>query len=94
MPIFAPRPKVTFMGHLTQEQRYTIYRMLQAKCTRKEICIATGKDKSVFSRELNRNKSKRGYSPVLSQQYADERKERFKVKRKFTDSVKQKIIKE
>jgi IS30 family transposase len=69
MPIFAPRPKVTFMGHLTQEQRYTIYRMLQAKCTRKEICIATGKDKSVLSRELKRNKSKRGYSPVLAQQY-------------------------
>ncbi|MDR3188234.1 MAG: helix-turn-helix domain-containing protein, partial [Prevotellaceae bacterium] len=40
---------------LTQEQRYTISRMLQAGCTRKEICVALGKDKSVLCRELKRN---------------------------------------
>ncbi|MDR1349012.1 MAG: helix-turn-helix domain-containing protein [Prevotellaceae bacterium] len=44
--------------HLTQEQRYTIVRMLQAGCSRKEICIVIGKDKSVISRELKRNSSK------------------------------------
>jgi IS30 family transposase len=80
--------------HLTQEQRYTISRMLEAGGTRKEICIATGKDKSVLSRELQRNSHKRGYSPRLAQEYADERKERFAKKRKFTEHVKQKIIKE
>jgi len=82
------------MSHLTQEQRYTIFRMLQAKCTRKEICIAIGRDKSVLSRELNRNSGKRGYSPALAQQYASERKERFNINRKFTPAIKQKIIRE
>ena len=82
------------MSHLTEEQRYTIFRMQQAKCTRKEICIAIGKDKSVLSRELKRNSSKRGYSPHLAQEYADERKERFKGLRKFTPTIKQKIIRE
>ncbi|MDR0613996.1 MAG: helix-turn-helix domain-containing protein, partial [Dysgonamonadaceae bacterium] len=48
--------------HLTREQRYTISRMLQAGFTKKAVCIATGKDKSVISRELKRNASKRGYS--------------------------------
>ena len=94
MTIFVPRPKVTFMSHITQEQRYTIFRMLQSGCRRKDICIAIGKDKSVLSRELKRNSSKRGYSPRLAQEYANERKERFKVKRKFTDAIKQKIIRE
>jgi len=82
------------MSHLTQEQRYTIFRMLQSKCARKEICIATGKDQSVLSRELKRNSGKRSYSPVLAQEYASERKERFKVVRKFTPVMKQKIIRE
>ena len=92
MTVFAPLSKVTFMSHLTQEQRYTIFRMLQAKCTRKEICIAIGKDKSVLSRELKRNSGKRGYSPLKAQEYAKERKERFKVTRKFTPAIKQKIV--
>ena len=94
MTIFAPLSKVTFMSHLTQEQRYTIFRMLQAECTRKEICTAIGRDKSVLSRELKRNSGKRGYSPLKAQEYAEERKERFKVTRKFTPAVKQKIVRE
>ena len=65
--------------------------MLQAGCTKKMICVATGKDKSVISRELKRNASKRGYSPGLAQLYADERKERFKGQRKFTPQVERKI---
>jgi IS30 family transposase len=80
--------------HLTQEQRYTISRMLQAGCARKEICIAIGKDKSVISRELKRNMSPRGYSPSLAQRYADERKERLHKQRKFTESIRLKIVKD
>jgi IS30 family transposase len=68
--------------------------MLQAGCKRKEICIATGKDKSVISREINRNSSKRGYSAPLAQEYANERKERFKGPRTFTGSVRRKVEKE
>jgi IS30 family transposase len=48
--------------------------MLEAGCTRKDICITIGKDKSVLSRELQRNSHKRGYSPRLAQEEAEERK--------------------
>ena len=75
------------MSHLTKEQRYTIARMLQAGCAKKDICTAIGKDKSVLSRELKRNSSKRGYSAALAQEYANERKERFRRPRKFTKEV-------
>ena len=80
--------------HLTQEHRYTISRMLEAVRTRKDICTAIGKDKSILSRELKRNSHKWGYSPRLTQEYTDERKERFARKRKFTEPVKQEIVKE
>jgi len=81
------------MGHLTEVQRYTIARMEQADYARKDICIAIDKDKSVLSRELKRNSSKRGYSAALAQEYANERKERFRRNRKFTDEVKTHVIK-
>ena len=93
MTIIASRPKLSFMSHLTEGQRYTIARMLQAGCAKKDICIAIGKDKSVLSRELKRNSSKRGYSAVLAQEYSNERKERFRRRRKFTEAVKSHVIK-
>lgn len=49
-----------------------------------------GKDKSVISRELKRNSSKRGYPAHLVQEYADERKKRYRLKRRFTDSIRKK----
>jgi len=67
--------------------------MLQAGCARKAICIAIGKDKSVLCRELQRNSSKRGYSASLANEYANERKERFRRRRRFTDTFKSHIIK-
>jgi IS30 family transposase len=66
--------------------------MLQAGYSRKMICVAIGKDKSVISRELKRNMSKRGYSPAQAQMYADERKERFRRPRKFTETVRRKVV--
>ena len=94
MTIIASRPKLSFMSHLTKEQRYTIARMLQAGYAKKDICTAIGKDKSVLSRELKRNSSKRGcYSAESAQTYANERKERFRRKRKFTETIKKHVIK-
>jgi IS30 family transposase len=88
MLIFVPRPKVTKMAHITEEQRYTISRMQQAGCTRKEICIAIGKDKSVLSGELKRNAGKKGgYYPAHAQMLTDERKVWKKHPRKFTQSM-------
>jgi Transposase and inactivated derivatives, IS30 family len=94
MNIIASRPKLSIMSHLTQEQRYTISRMLQSGCTRKEICIAIGKDKSVLSRELKRNSSKQGYSASKAEALACERKERFHRHRTFTSAIEKKIIHE
>ncbi|KAA6333990.1 hypothetical protein EZS27_017654 [termite gut metagenome] len=80
--------------HLTPEPRYQIEALLVAKKSQKEIALITGKDKSVISRELNRNSHKRGYSARMAQMYADERKERFRDKRRFTESINRKIIRE
>lgn len=88
MLIIVSRPKLSTMSHLTQEQRYTISRMLQAGYTRKDICIAIGKDKSVLSRELKRNSSQYGYSASKADLLAQERKERFSRNRKFSNQVK------
>jgi IS30 family transposase len=79
---------------LTPEQRYQIEALLAAKKSQKEIASIIGKDPSVVSRELKRNSHKRGYSVRMAQMYADERKERFLDKRRFTESIKRKIIKE
>jgi IS30 family transposase len=67
--------------------------MLQAGYAKKEICTAIGKDKSVLSRELKRNSSKLGYSGSLAHEYANERKERFRRRRKFSEAVKNHIVK-
>lgn len=47
------------MKHLTKEQRYTISSMLKAGHSQKEIALTISKDKSVVSREINRNADKR-----------------------------------
>ena len=56
--------------------------------------MVVGKDKSVISRELKRNRGKHGYHPALAHQMAEERKERFGRPHKFTDTVRQRIIKD
>ena len=75
------------MGQITREQRYTISVMLKQGYKQKEIAEAIGKDKSVVSREIKRNKGKRGYTFSHAQMLADERKERFNRKRTFTKEV-------
>jgi len=82
------------MKHLTIEQRYEIQAYLKAGKNQKEIAVLIGKSPSVISRELKRNKLKRGsYSALKAQEFCNERKERFSRKRKFTNSVKRSIIK-
>ena len=79
--------------HLNREQRDTIFRMLQAGCTKKMICVATGKDKSVIGRGIETEHLQTGYSPGTAQLYADERKERFRGKRKFTPEIERRVTK-
>lgn len=80
--------------HLTREQRYAISALLQAGHSQKEIAELTGKDKSVISREIRRNSGKRGYTARYAQMLSDERKERFRAPRKFTDAVRRRVERE
>jgi IS30 family transposase len=62
---------------LISQQRYTISAMLQKGYSQKEIADAVGVSASTISRELNRNRGKRGvYSYKLADEMAQERRER------------------
>lgn len=65
VPFFAiktPHLKKQIMGHLTSEQRYAISVLLRKDYKQKDIAEAIGKDPSVVSREIKRNKDQRnGY---------------------------------
>lgn len=56
------------MIHVTVEQRYVISRMLSKNKKLEEIGNAIGKDKSVVSREIKRNRDQRSvrYKPELA----------------------------
>ncbi|MCP4459212.1 MAG: helix-turn-helix domain-containing protein [Cytophagales bacterium] len=71
------------MAHLTREQRYTIYCMLNSGKRQCDIALAIGKDKSVVSREISRNKDQRSgvYKDQLAnRKYARRQKEKSKHK--------------
>ena len=77
------------MTQLTKEQRYTISVMHKQGFQQKEIAATINKDKSVVSRELDRNRNKHGvYSYSHAQMQADVRKERLRKPRAFTGEVK------
>lgn len=59
----------TYM-QLTQGQRYQIYALLKAGATQTEIARIICVHKSTVSRELNRNRGKRGYRPKQAHQLA------------------------
>lgn len=60
--------------HLTQEQRYQIASLLQIKISQTEIAQIVGVNKSTISRELKRNKGKRGYRAKQAHRFYHERK--------------------
>jgi len=59
---------------LAIEQRYQIYAFRKAGLSLKKISLEIGCDKSTISRELRRNKGKRGYRPDQAQKKVGERK--------------------
>lgn len=59
---------------LTPEQRYQIYGFLKAGFSQSAIAKHIGVDKSTVSRELNRNRGKRGYRPKQAHQLATDRR--------------------
>ena len=82
-------------SHLTLEQRYQIQALLAVGTKQKEIAILVEKDKSVISREIQRNKRSRGrYNAHHAQELCTIRKERLKRPRKLTEAMKVKIVSE
>ena len=76
------------MSQLTAQQRYTIAQLLKQGKTQKEIALTIEKDKSVVSRELNRNSNKDGtYTATGAQMKADKRKRRLRSYRTFTSEM-------
>ena len=55
---------------LTQEQRYQIYAFMKAGFTQKEVAVETGVHPSTISREVRRNRGRRGYRPKQAHQKA------------------------
>jgi len=75
--------------HLTESQRYEIKAYLNCHKSQKFIAEQLGVSQSCISRELERNKLKRGgYNPQRAQEVANLRKERFCNNRLFTKAVK------
>jgi IS30 family transposase len=61
--------------HLREEDRKIIYRMKKAGKTQQEIADVLGVSLGTISKELRRNRGKRGYRPRQAQKKALERKE-------------------
>ena len=87
------------MAHLTSEQRYTISCLLAKDKTQQYIANVIGKDKSVVSREIRRNKDQR--NGVYKHELANKKyaiRQKYKAKRvRFTPVVKtyvDKLLKE
>ena len=59
---------------LTQDQRYQIYALKQVEQTNKRIAEILGVHASTVSREMKRNRGKKGYRPKQADQKAQERK--------------------
>ena len=78
---------------LTSEQRYAIYLGLENGDTQRTIASLIGVSPSAVSRELQRNKDKRGgYSWRLAHEMAMERRERLPGNRATPEWIKQKVI--
>ena len=63
---------------LTQEQRYQISALLKGNHTQSEIARILQVHKSTISREIRRNRGKRGYRPKQAQRFAMSRRNKAK----------------
>jgi len=80
------------MKHITKEQRYVISSLFKRGVSRTEIAKELGVHKTSIGRELKRNSTKTGkYNPDNANILANERKERFGFKRRFTKAIEQRV---
>ena len=71
---------------LTQEQRYQIYALLKTEHSQTKIASVIGVNKSTISRELRRNRGKRGYRPKQAHRLTQERRRQAVQKRISTET--------
>lgn len=76
--------------HLTSEQRYTIWSMLNSGYSQIKIAEAIGRCKTVISREISRNRDQRSkkYKWELAERKASDRRLNKNKAIKFTDTIK------
>jgi len=81
---------------LTQDQRYQIYALKQVEQTNQRIAEILGVHASTVSRELKRNRGKKGYRPKQADQKAQERKHgaKSRIGSETWEYVEQKVKKE
>ena len=79
------------MKHITQEQRYTIFSMLEKGYKQEEIAKVIGKHPSTISREIRRNCDERNgeYRYDLAQRKCEQRHKNKPKKKRFTEEVKE-----
>ena len=79
------------MSHITREQRYTISVLLKQDYSQTEIGNLIGKDKSVISREIRRNRDLRSgeYRNDLAQRKYEQRQAHKSERRFFTEEIQQ-----
>ncbi len=73
--------------HLSQTERYQIYALMKAGHLPVEIAKLLGRHKSSISRELSRNKGKRGYRPQQADQRYQERAQSSRNARRVGEAI-------
>ena len=74
--------------HLAQEERFLISKLFQAGWSRRKIAGELGCHHTTISREVKRNKAKRGYRHKQAEEFAKRRrKEASSVPRKMTEEL-------
>ncbi len=83
------------MGHLTLAQRYDIESYLQDDISTSEIALLMGRNKSVISREISRNRDGKSgkYQAHLAQRKTESRHKKKHKKVRFTAEIKAHIDK-
>ncbi len=80
---------MSYYIQLTQEERYHISVLCKERYSKTETARKINRDISTISRELNRNKGRRGYRPKQAHERALKRRHISRKAIKFTDKVRQ-----
>lgn len=84
-------------SQLTEGERNQIYALLQEEVPRRRIAMILGRDASTISREIRRNRGKRGYRPIQAQRKALERRclpRRIKMTADVVDFIEERLQEE